>query len=48
MQPCCENPDNLSAPKEVKEDLVIRVCIVCGRRHFELAVDPLVLNLRGI
>ena len=47
MQPCCEKPENLGEPKEVKEDLVVRVCAVCGRRHFELTVDPLHLNLRG-
>ena len=46
MQPCCANPDNLSDPKEEREDLVIRVCSVCGRRHFELTVDPLKLTVR--
>lgn len=47
MNPCCENPENRSEPVEVKKDLVVRTCLVCGRRHFELTVDPLVLNLRG-
>lgn len=44
---CCQDDKNLSAPKEVREDLVVRVCAACGCRHFELTVDPLHLNLRG-
>lgn len=47
MNDCCKKTENLGQPKTIKEDLVVRVCSVCGNRHFELTVDPLVLNLRG-
>ena len=42
MEPCCENPDNRTEPEKVdeREDLTITRCKVCGRRHFELSVDP--------
>ena len=40
MSACCEVPENRSEPEQVKEDLTITRCTVCGRRHFELAVDP--------
>lgn len=46
-KPCCQDDKNLSPPKEVREDLVVRVCAVCGCRHFELTVDPLHLRLRA-
>lgn len=42
MEPCCQDERNLGEPEatEQREDLVVRVCKVCERRHFELAVDP--------
>jgi hypothetical protein len=48
MPPCCADAANLSEPvvEEAREGLTVRTCAVCGRRHFELAVDPLVLSLR--
>lgn len=44
---CCEDPSNRSEPRKVegKEDLTVAVC-KCGRRHFELAVDPAKLGLK--
>jgi hypothetical protein len=42
---CCKQPHNLIAKKE-RQDLVIRVCSVCGRRHFELTVDPIKLGIK--
>lgn len=48
MNPCCEKPENLSEPQATnRPDLVVRVCAVCGRRHFELTVDPLNLHIVG-
>ena len=48
LKDCCAKPENLGEPQKTdKEDLVVRYCSVCGLRHFELSVDPLVLNLRG-
>jgi hypothetical protein len=42
MESCCEDERNLGEPEQVeeREDLVVRVCQVCGRRHFEMTVDP--------
>ena len=35
-------PENLE-PKQVRPDLLVNVCKVCGCRHFELTVEPIVL-----
>lgn len=47
---CCKVEANL----QLREDLPIeggrrqmRVCVVCGRRHFLLDADPIVLGIRG-
>lgn len=42
MQPCCAAPENLTEPEPVegREGLTVQFCKVCGRRHFELTVDP--------
>jgi len=43
MEPCCENLENRSEPETpnpAQPDLTLTRCKVCGRRHFELAVDP--------
>lgn len=47
VKPCCQVEENLSAPTEVKPDLIVRVCAVCGCRHFELTVDPLLLTIKA-
>lgn len=48
MNPCCEKDENLSDPQPVEgNDATIRVCKVCGRRHFEVTLDPLKLNFTG-
>ena len=48
--PCCKVKANL----ELREDFPIeggrrqmRVCKVCGRRHFLLDADPIVVGIRG-
>lgn len=38
-KPCCKNPLNLKKHQE-RPDLVIRKCMLCGCRHFELTMDP--------
>ena len=45
--PCCADLSNRNAPvaHEGREDLAVSTCKVCGRRHFELTVDPLEIGL---
>ena len=43
---CCKQPENLK-PYQVRPDLAVNKCQVCGCRHFELTVDPGKLGLRG-
>lgn len=37
---CCEKEEYRSLPDNVGNGLSITRCMECGRRHFELAVDP--------
>ncbi len=48
MEPCCEDPENRTEPEPVddRKDLTLTRCKVCGRRHFELAVDPGEIGLK--
>jgi hypothetical protein len=48
MEPCCENLENRTEPElvEGRSDLTITRCKVCGRRHFELTIDPAVIGVR--
>jgi hypothetical protein len=53
MNECCKKPENLEPLAERLEDdkppdLVIKKCKVCGRRHYELVLDPgrLAMELR--
>lgn len=54
LNECCAALENRSEPHSIdgREDLSYTVCEVCGRRHFELVVDPVqvgvhVGSLRG-
>ncbi len=38
VRPCCM-PGNL-VPHQVRQDLVVKQCRVCGARHFELSMEP--------
>jgi hypothetical protein len=38
LRQCCK--ENLGEPEQLKEDLVVRRCKVCNRRHFELTAEP--------
>lgn len=40
MAECCADPDNLEVDPVERADLTIRVCQVCGRRHFEVDAEP--------
>jgi hypothetical protein len=48
MEPCCQDLENRTEPEPVDErpDLTITRCKVCGRRHFELTVDPGEIGLK--
>lgn len=48
LQPCCADESNRTEPEKVddRSDLVITKCTVCGRRHFELTVDPLTIGIK--
>ena len=48
LEPCCEKPENRTAPEPAAErpDLTVAYCIVCGRRHFELTVDPAKIGVK--
>lgn len=45
--PCCREEANLGPVVRETADLLYRRCTVCGRRHFELTVDPGQLGLTG-
>jgi hypothetical protein len=48
MEPCCENLENRTEPETDPErpDLTLTTCRVCGRRHFELTVDPALIGIK--
>lgn len=37
IKDCCK--DNLVDPERITDDMVVRVCGVCGAKHYELTVD---------
>jgi hypothetical protein len=37
---CCAKKENLVEQPTGRADLTVKVCEKCGRRHFEVAVDP--------
>lgn len=40
MEPCCQQPENRSQPERLPNGATVQKCTVCGRRHFEVVVDP--------
>jgi hypothetical protein len=44
---CCKIPENLESQPTERQDFSVMKCRVCGCRHFELTVDPIVLKLKG-
>lgn len=39
MNECCEHEDNLVLSERLEMDIVVRVCRICHRRHFEMLAD---------
>ena len=39
MKDCCKVAANLRVVEQ-KPDLIVRRCIVCGCRHWEMTVEP--------
>lgn len=37
---CCQVAENLEEKPSSKPDLELRVCRKCGKRHFQLNVEP--------
>ena len=47
LRVCCSIPDNL-IPQPQSSDLLVKICRVCDRRHFELGVDAGHYDLRQV
>lgn len=45
MKSCCQIQENRE-PLEVRKDLLVETCKVCGCRHFRLKVEPGVIGVR--
>ena len=43
---CCRKKENME-PHQLKPDLVVERCRKCGRRHFELTMDPGKFGITG-
>lgn len=47
MEECCKNELNrMSMQVEDRDDLVISICMICYRRHFELTAESGSYNLK--
>jgi hypothetical protein len=46
MSPCCEQPENRET-LERRGDLIVQKCKVCGRKHYELTLDPVEVGVKG-
>jgi hypothetical protein len=47
MEPCCAKPENLEEKPNTRPDIILKVCKVCGRKHYEFNVDTIQLGLKG-
>ena len=47
LRACCADLANRDEQDEPREDLSVQVCRKCGRRHFELTVDPIRIAVRN-
>jgi hypothetical protein len=45
MSPCCENPENRETVEE-REDLTVQRCKECGRRHYEVTLEPVEIGVK--
>lgn len=46
MRECCEQKDNREVIEQ-RGDLLVERCKVCGAKHHELSVDPIVVGVKG-
>ena len=48
LRPCCQRPENLTREHTVpqRQDLAVRLCRRCGRRHFRMVAEPGRLGVR--
>ena len=46
IKDCCKDESNLEEGR-LSQDLVVKVCLVCNCRHFELTIDPGKLGTLG-
>lgn len=44
---CCQDTANRGPTEQVSPELSFTRCGVCGRRHFELELDPGALGVEG-
>jgi hypothetical protein len=46
LEPCCQDESNRGEPEKVdgRDDLTFTRC-KCGRRHFEMTVDPATIGV---
>ena len=48
MKDCCKDEATLALlTSSTRPDLIVKLCLVCGCKHYELTVEPGVLGLRG-
>lgn len=43
---CFANPDDLKETEDDRPGVTVRVCSVCGRRHFEVDAEPLAMGVK--
>lgn len=46
MEPCCQQPENREVV-EHRDKIIVQQCKVCGRKHYELMVDPVQVGVKG-
>jgi hypothetical protein len=45
-KPCCLSPANLLPPQQLTESMAVRMCRVCGCKHWEAKADPLNMGIK--
>ncbi len=48
IKPCCKVNENLEIQESGKSDLSLKVCKICGSRHFELTIDPASIGIKMV
>lgn len=51
LRPCCAEDRNLQTLKpfslEHRHGMIVRQCRICGRKHYEMVMDPGTFGVRG-